>query len=335
MSQNPVPLEGYVSFIPTQLPGHRQSVIDQNYGHHHSHQTAIMSGGDVVYQTQLVTNTIPQQVNYGHAYQAQQTSLVPLESVFPSNGMQSTCFQVVDQQQNLVMMAQQPQPLLVVNGVKETHHQPQQQMLLLDVVPAPRLQMQVNSASISLIQGPSTAINVIQVPSANARHQRQSDNTLDASTATYNVQLPEGVVIQSNPTQLEILQLPDNGSFVLQPQPSTLLCLSQPTQDLTSGNTFIISNGLESQEVAILGLTDSHQLLTMNPCLESQAVITTSDDDLSTLLSPSEQTSLAKSWHTDADLVNRAMTALNRSSSTTTANTLPIQDLCLTSSASL
>jgi hypothetical protein len=236
--------------------------------------------------------------------------------------MQTTCF--VDQHNLTMMMPQQQQhqpqqSLILVNGVKDL--QPHsQQMLLLDVVPAVG-QMHMNQGSINVVQGLSQAINVIQVPSLN---QSQSNGHMNPSS--FNLQLADALVMQNNP-HVEIIELTDNGSFVLdqnQVPQTTLLCLSSQDPSAT-GNTFILSNG--SNEVAFLGLTDPPQVLS-----GLEAVISNDGS-----LSPSQQSTLAKSWHYDADLVNRAMNALNRTSTTDTqsGNSLNFQDLCLTSTASL
>lgn len=154
-------------------------------------------------------------------------------------------------------------------------------------------------------------------------------------------------MLKNNEPQLLLLDVPAAGQPMLQTASvvqiapnqqlsliqTPTLSLMQPSVELLQfpNNTIFLT---ESEQPLILCLQNTGQQLTLQTqqSLDGQSFVV--DDLLQTTDSAMNQVALAKSWHYDADLVNRAMLALNREPSPAAATHLPPLHLPLTSCSS-
>ena len=320
----------YVPFTPTHHPGIHHSYHQVNQ----QQQTIItgtVGGGDVYVQQApgfIISDPSSIQGNNSHHQNHPETHLMSQETIF-TPAMHA--FQVVSddlhhQQQMPIQSLQNyshvasssNQQIILVNGVKDNHihHQPQQ-MVVFDVLPPGQTLMQVTPTA--------TAVNVIEVqPTSHGLHHHHHHQNQQEMSSQFNLSLPEGtVVMSSNARQLEIVELEGTGSFVLteNSSPTTTLLLPQQQQTLQ-----LTSNGIIGNTTAFIlsGEETTHpHVLSLNPSvITTQENVIVADDGIN------QVSSLAKSWHSDSTLANRALTALSR---TSVANTLPIQHLRLSS----
>ena len=135
------------------------------------------------------------------------------------------------------------------------------------------------------------------------------------------------MVLKNSEPQLLLLDVPGSGQSFLQaasvvqiqqsnPQLSLIhtptLSLVQPSVELVhfAGNTIFLTESAE--QPLILCLQNAAQPLSLQQSFDGQTFVV--DEVIQTADTALNQVALAKSWHNDADLVNRAMLALNRQS---------------------
>lgn len=151
-------------------------------------------------------------------------------------------------------------------------------------------------------------------------------------------------LLKNNEPQLLLLDVPTAGQAVLQTASlvqiapnqqlsliqTPTLSLMQPSVELLQfpNNTIYLT---EAEQPLILCLQNAGQqqltLQTQQP-LDAQTIVI--DDLIQSSDSAMNQVAMAKSWHNDADLVNRAMLALNRQSPHALTHDLPLSS-CSTS----
>lgn len=160
----------------------------------------------------------------------------------------------------------------------------------------------------SLIEVPPPTLNLVQFSSSLAAPSVFNDASTEASTAASSVELVPTTVYIANSDQQLILCLP-------------------PDMTLQASSNFIV----EQDSLLSVDSPVPHSL-TENVSLakNSNSLHPISSSDFN-------QVAMAKLWHSDSDLVNRALTALGRHNSSNDSSTvLPLQHLHLncTSSAS-
>lgn len=357
MPQNPTPLDGYVSVI-------FDHATDQanNHHHHHPHHGILLQTQPQDAQTlYLVPSVTPTHTQLTHHQQPQQQASQVSIHLQPSTPQHTARQQ---QQQPLLQQSQQQQQPQHIQGsiVESTplqsHHLPRQQMqpqslvnvatgnlvdsshtaiavapqgtatlvenelknqlLVLTDLPGTSTILQVPSAGssaaaviqvqpalqvsqqINLIEVPSPTINLVQIPNAAAPAVAATGTPIGASAIASSVELVQvpNTVYLTNTDQPLILCLPHEMTL----QPST---------------SYIVEDSL---------------LEVNTPQSHPQAISVATTASVNTVASDvnMNQIAMAKSWHSDSDLVNRAMTALGRHNlSNDSPSVLPIQHLHL------